>query len=292
MLAGDAGDPAVLHPRHASTAACSRPTSTAATPPPAGAPNYMLGLATRQRSTLWRFHVDWATPTNSTLTGPTTHPVAVSPFTPACSGTGGTCIPQTERRQKLDSLGDRLMYRLAYRNFGDHESLVVNHSVTAGSVTGIRWYELPRHRTRTGPRPSTSRARTRPTAHVPLDGKRGDGRRPATSRSATASRARTTFPGIAYTGQPGRRSRSATMTQGETVLQDGGRLADGRTSRWGDYSSMSIDPSRRLHVLVHERVPARAPAASTGGRGSAPSSCPAAQRRPPTRSRWRLSRPA
>ena len=34
------------------------------------------------------------------------------------------------------------MYRLAYRNFGTHESLVVNHSVVAGSSGGIRWYEI------------------------------------------------------------------------------------------------------------------------------------------------------
>ena len=34
------------------------------------------------------------------------------------------------------------MHRLAYRNFGDHEALVVNHSVTAGSSVGVRWYEL------------------------------------------------------------------------------------------------------------------------------------------------------
>src|SRR5438309_8538413 len=34
------------------------------------------------------------------------------------------------------------MYRLAYRNFGDHESMVVSHSVSAGSSTGVRWYEL------------------------------------------------------------------------------------------------------------------------------------------------------
>src|SRR5512135_1814160 len=39
-------------------------------------------------------------------------------------------------------VADRLMYRLAYRNFGDHEALVVNHSVTAGSSVGIRWYEI------------------------------------------------------------------------------------------------------------------------------------------------------
>ena len=50
--------------------------------------------------------------------------------------------PAAGTTQQLDSLADRLMYRLAYRNFGDHESLVVNHSVTAGSATGVRWYEL------------------------------------------------------------------------------------------------------------------------------------------------------
>src|SRR5207248_2600918 len=44
--------------------------------------------------------------------------------------------------QELDSLADRLMYRLAYRNFGDHESLVLNHAVTAGSSSGVRWYEI------------------------------------------------------------------------------------------------------------------------------------------------------
>ncbi|MGA0586186.1 hypothetical protein ACO2Q2_03490 [Dyella sp. KRB-257] len=44
-------------------------------------------------------------------------------FAAACGG--GTCVPQYGTRQKLDSLADRLMFRLAYRNFGDHESLVI-----------------------------------------------------------------------------------------------------------------------------------------------------------------------
>ena len=57
--------------------------------------------------------------------------IAVASFADACNG--GTCIPQSGTTQQLDSLADRLMFRLAYRNFGDHESLVVNHSVTAGS---------------------------------------------------------------------------------------------------------------------------------------------------------------
>src|SRR5207244_10266574 len=106
--------------------------------PPSGAPNDLVSFGTNSLL-LWRFHADWTTPGNSSLSGPTTIPVAA--FSPACSG-GGTCIPQSGTSQQLDSLADRLMYRLAYRNFGDHESLVVNHSVTAGSSVGVRWYEI------------------------------------------------------------------------------------------------------------------------------------------------------
>src|SRR5205823_14318810 len=86
---------------------------------------------------VWKFHVDWTNPASSTFTGPVTVPVAA--FSPACGG--GTCIPQSGTNQKLDSLADRLMYRLAYRNFGDHESLVVNHSVTAGTAVAAPWSE-------------------------------------------------------------------------------------------------------------------------------------------------------
>jgi hypothetical protein len=116
------------------------------TPPPAGSPNFLLNFATNSLN-LWKFHVDWVTPAHTTLTGPTNIPVAA--FTPACGG--GTCIPQPGTRQQLDSLADRLMYRLAYRNFAGHESLVVNHSVAVGggggkhggaSSVGVRWYEI------------------------------------------------------------------------------------------------------------------------------------------------------
>jgi hypothetical protein len=92
------------------------------TPPAAGTPNYMLNFGSNSLN-LWKFHVDWTTPANTSLTGPTNIPVAA--FSPACSG--GACIPQPGTNQKLDSLADRLMYRLAYRKFADHEALVVNH---------------------------------------------------------------------------------------------------------------------------------------------------------------------
>jgi len=90
--------------------------------PPAGSPNFYLAFGSNSLD-LWKFHADFAAPANSTFTGPTTIPVAA--FSPACGG--GACIPQSGTSQPLDSLADRLMHRLAYRNFGDHESLVVNH---------------------------------------------------------------------------------------------------------------------------------------------------------------------
>src|SRR5437867_11640902 len=114
------------------------------TAPPTGSPNYYMSLQLPGSSTLdfWKFHTDWTTPANSSFIGPTA--ITVGGFTEACDGSpnGLTCIPQLGTSQQLDSLSDRLMYRLAYRNFGDHESLVVNHSVDAGSAAGVRWYEL------------------------------------------------------------------------------------------------------------------------------------------------------
>src|SRR5919198_5678099 len=86
------------------------------TPPPAGVPNDVLSFGTNSLL-LWKFHTDWATPANSTLTGPTT--LSVAAFSPACNAAQTYCIPQAETTQGLDSLADRLMYRLAYRNFGD-----------------------------------------------------------------------------------------------------------------------------------------------------------------------------
>src|SRR3981081_3284272 len=106
--------------------------------PPAGSPGYFIAFDVNDLL-MWKISNLNFTASTATLTGPITIPVAA--FSPACNG-GGTCIPQSGTTQQLDSLADRLMYRLAYRNFGNHESLVVNHSVTAGSSGGVRWYEI------------------------------------------------------------------------------------------------------------------------------------------------------
>jgi uncharacterized membrane protein len=201
--------------------------------PPAGAPNYILSFGTNMLQ-LWKFHVDWTTPSSSSLTGPAN--IAVAAFSPACSG--GTCIPQSGTQQKLDSLADRLMYRLAYRNFGDHESLVVNHSVVAGSSVGVRWYELRNP----GGTPTVFQQGTyapdsayRWMGSIAMDHV-GD---IALGYSTSSS---TTHPGIRYTARLAG-DALGTMTQGEGVMITGGGSQTRSLSRWGDYSSMSVDPS-------------------------------------------------
>ena len=71
--------------------------------------------------------------------GPT--PIPVQSFSPACSAIN--CITQLNTNQRLNALSDRLMYRAAYRNYGDHESLTVDHTVIfASRDAAVRWYEL------------------------------------------------------------------------------------------------------------------------------------------------------
>src|SRR5262249_60245476 len=80
---------------------------------------------------------DYDTPNNSTFGPPNIVPVDTFTLPPF-----GGVVPQGGTSQRLDSLGDRMMFRLAYRNFGDHESLVVNHAAGDASLIGVRWYEI------------------------------------------------------------------------------------------------------------------------------------------------------
>jgi hypothetical protein len=204
------------------------------TAPPAASPDYFLNFGTNSLN-LWKFHVDWTTPANSALTGPINIPVAS--FSEACSG--GSCIPQSGTRQLLDSLGDRLMYRLAYRNFGDHESLVMNHSVGAGTSVGVRWYELRSP----GGTPTVYQqgtyapdAKYRWMGSIAMD-QNGD---IALGYSISSS---STFPSINYTGRVPT-DPLGTMEAEKNIIAGGGSQlpSHGNLDRWGDYSSMSIDP--------------------------------------------------
>jgi hypothetical protein len=207
------------------------------TAPPAGSPAYFMNFGSNSLN-LWKFHVDWANGTNTTLAGPTNIPVAA--FTRACGG--GACIPQPNTRQQLDSLADRLMYRLAYRNRAGVESLVVNHTVKVGGskrseIDGVRWYEIRN--------PNATPTVFQQGTFAPADGtsrwmgsiamdKQGN---MALGYSASSS---AVFPSIRYTGRvPG--DAAGTM-ETEAIVKAGGGSQLANLSRWGDYSAMTVDP--------------------------------------------------
>ena len=202
------------------------------TPPPAGAPNPFMNFGLN-RLNLWKFHVDWANTANSTFTGPTNIPVAS--FSAACSG-GGTCIPQAGTTQQLDSLADRLMYRLAYRNFGDHEALVVNHSVTAGSSVGVRWYEI---RNPNGTPTVFQQGTYAPDATYRWMGSIAMDHAGNIAVGYSVSSAALS-PGIRYTGRLA--SDTLGTLQSENSIVSGGGSQIPNLSRWGDYSAMTVDP--------------------------------------------------
>lgn len=203
------------------------------TAPPAGSPNFFIELGTSTTLNLFKFHVDFTTPTNSTFTGPTT--ITISSFTDACPTTG-TCIRQRGVTQRLDSLGDRLMFRLPYRNLGDHESIVATHSVTSGTSTGVRWYEIRSPNGtptifQSGTFAPDSSFRWMPS--IAMD-QAGD---IVIGYSVSSS---TTFPSISYTGRLA--SDALGTMESEASIKSGLGSQNGGLSRWGDYTSMAIDP--------------------------------------------------
>ena len=118
------------------------------TAPPAGAPDHFLGLGNSTNELKeYDFHVDFAQPKKSSLTGPIL--ITVPNFSEACGGYAD-CIQQPAPGEEVEDLGDRLMFRLAYRNFGDHEALVVAQNVTPGAgstaQSAMRWMSCARRR--------------------------------------------------------------------------------------------------------------------------------------------------
>lgn len=201
--------------------------------PPSGAPNYFVKFGTTLG--VYKFHVDWTTPANTTFTNSAN--LATAGFTQLCPSTQN-CVPQSGVTQKLDGLGDRLMHRLAYRNLGDHEAMVLNHSVNAGSgVAGVRWYEIRSP----GSSPSIFQQGTyspdstyRWMGSVAMD-RSGD---VGLGYSASSS---SIHPSIRYTGRLVS-DPLGTMPQGEGTILSGTGNQSG-VNRWGDYSAMSVDPS-------------------------------------------------
>jgi len=215
--------------------------------PPAGTPNYFMeayGSGGNNHLEVFEFHTDWVTPANSTFTGPNLITVA--------SYSQPVNAPQLGTTQTLDMLSDRMMNRLQYRNFGDHQSMVACLSVNAGSGrAGMRWWELRN----TGSGWDLYQEGT----YAPADNVyrwMGSIAMDANGNIALGYSASSTtiHPEIRYTGRlVGDPLGVMTITEG-TIYAGNGSQTSG-LSRWGDYTQMSVDPINNSFWYTNEYIP-------------------------------------
>jgi Carboxypeptidase regulatory-like domain len=225
------------------------------TPPPRGTPNYFAYFTADEFGDpadalrIFEFHADFANPENSTFTERPESPLPVSAFDPREPRTGG--IPQPAPSDLLNGalevLGDRILHRLAYRNFGDHESLVVNHTVNIGAGlttstfhAGVRYYEMRR------PLPGGAFAINEQATFAPDGDNRWMGSAAMDHQGNLAVgysvSSRSTLPAIRYAGRLATDPPNG-LFQGEATMQAGLGVQGDGGFRWGDYSALNVDPT-------------------------------------------------
>jgi len=186
---------------------------------------------------LWKMHVDFASSANTTITKLPS--LTTTAFSKACGG--GTCIPQAGTGQQLDSLADRLMYRLAYRNFGTHESLVVTHSVTGSGTAAPRWYELQTSTVGSFAYSIYQQSSYAPDATYRWMGSAAQNKLGDLAIGYSAS-SLAISPQIRYTGRAAGDPLGQLRQEATVALPSTGSNT-GPYSRWGDYSSIVTDPA-------------------------------------------------
>lgn len=218
--------------------------------PPAGAPNPFVmfdddawGISPTDRLMVWDFTVNWADPAASTfgVNGVPNRFLETAPFDSNMCNYARSCVPQQGTAQRLDAISDRLMYRAAYRNFGGHASIVLNHTVDVDGAdhAGIRWYEL--HSTagngwtihQQGTYAPDAEHRWMGSAAIDVNGNIAIG------YSASSG---TSFPSIRVAGRLAG-DPLGQLPQAERTLIAGTGAQTHSAARWGDYSSMSVDPT-------------------------------------------------
>jgi uncharacterized repeat protein (TIGR01451 family) len=222
------------------------------TPPPAGTPalfarpidGALFGGADRVE--IYEFHVDWNTPGSSTFGLSQTLNTTFD--SNLCGGASlfNNCVPQPGTSQTLETLTVWPMGPLQYHNFGSYETLVFAHTVDADGAdhAGMRWYELRRSSgtwsfqqqgtySPDGGAPGLADDPHRWMGSVAMD-KAGD-----MALGYSVSDGTSVFPGVSYTGRLAS-DPAGLMPAGEFSLVAGGAIQTG--NRWGDYSSMVVDP--------------------------------------------------
>jgi len=213
--------------------------------PPANAPNTFVGYTATEYGDpadalrLFDFRADFTNPNNSTFTERSESPIAVAPFDPT-SPPDRNDITQPAPGEPLDAQSDRLMYRAAYRNLGTQQSLVVNQTVRVSPVTetyrgGVRVYELRRTN-------AAFTVRTQSTIGT-SDASRWMGSAAQDYQGNLAVgysfSSETKKPSILYSGKLG----GETAFREEEAVVNGTGVQAAFGSRWGDYSSISVDPT-------------------------------------------------
>ena len=205
--------------------------------PAAGSPNYFCYIydnswgITNDVLGVYAFHTDWRVPANSTFTSAAT-------FNVNSFSSSGISVSQPGTNVKLDELSDRLLHRLQYRKFSDHEAIVANHTVSVGGHAGIRWYEL---RKTTGSWTLHQQGTYSPTndsrwmASIAMNSE-------GTIALGYSVSSSTVYPSIKYTGRLSSDPLGVMSFAEGTIMTGNGSQLD-NSGRWGDYTSMTIDPT-------------------------------------------------
>ena len=217
-------------------------------PPPTGSPNvFALFTADEYNDPegdglrLFDFHADFAVPENSTFTERIGSPLTVAPFNPIIPP---IAQPNLDYFTNLDPQSGRLMYRLAYRNFGSGlETLVTTHTVDTGVDyhAGVRYYQL----NRTDPSGPFTVGEQQTFAPDQTNRWMASGAMNFMGDTAVgySVSSETVFPSIRYAARLATDPAGTGLAQGEQTIVDGGGSQYSSTRRWGDYSDMTVDPA-------------------------------------------------
>jgi hypothetical protein len=202
--------------------------------------------ATFDALNIWDLTVKWRSTPAASLTLNTQLPVASFDSVFPCAPTSRDCLPQpgiTDPAQFLDILSyrQRPIWRLAYRNFKDYESLVTNQSVEAApGLGGTRWYEIRRVGSTYSVYQQGTVAGTTDGIHRWM-GSIAQDKKGNMALGYSVVDATTVKPGIRYTGRLSG-DPLGQMPQGEGTIINGTGVQTATNSRWGDYTAMTVDP--------------------------------------------------
>jgi hypothetical protein len=192
---------------------------------------------------IYELQVDWATTTNSTFNR--VQQIDVQPFV-SNFGNNWNNVPQKGTGQKVDAIPQVIMNVPQYRNFGSYETILCCHTVNLGTPpsnnhAGIRWYEL--RRSGSGQWSIRQQNTFCPDEHSRWMGSIMLNGANCLALGYSVSSANM-YPAIRFCGQSAQAYAAANSTLDiaeDTIIN--GQNSQSGYNRWGDYSSMSVDPA-------------------------------------------------